>query len=510
MDNENKKDLLDGKEHEAEVKDDAVLEVMEDASVQPEIEDEVLEAEYEEAVKEAMVDDVASEATPPKGKFKPERVSQFKAKLFLKIQDFKDIFRKKPATGKVSNRLLKKKAKEAIANEREKLYSQFVNRLIVLLFTGLAVGALLLAALDYLVNAQIPERNPLMLVIFLAVALFSVGYWYFAYRDGKGVEGLRGLAVFALVLSLIGSSAGVYGVYNNHKNLSTYFLGEKIVVKNQKETALLLASYIDTWRHTPNYSQVHVAENAYYAVVYNSKGESLAQLVTTGDESNQKDPTANMTVVLADGTAVVATEKAIERRFDADNLKYVESALQWVVKGKARLDRYSTAQSAVKKNTVPADGLPGTEYTVTIAGIDNIIDFYATIIGRQEAHDTFHALETIDGEVAMIYQIALDSSYIGAASSISIAGKESLLWYIDNYIEAYDWELGEGDWYNYDYKDAAKNERMLQTAIYNASAMLTKLGNALGIDPNTYADYYDDPADTSVDHDHDGDGIPDH
>ena len=57
---------------------------------------------------------------------------------------------------------------------------------------------------------------------------------------------------------------------------------------------------------------------------------------------------------------------------------------------------------------------------------------------------------------------------------------------------------------------------MLQTALYNASAMLERLGEDLGIDPDAYADYTDDHSDTGIDHDHDhdhdhdGDGIPDH
>lgn len=512
MEKENLNEVLDGMEHTEEVKEDAVQEVKDDVAVQPQIDETV---QTEEAIQEEQT--VAEDVTPaevtaevhPKKKiqFKPEKISQMRTRFFLWRQDMKDIFRRRKGTKSA----VKIKAKEAIAAEREKLYNQFVNRLIILLINGLAVGALLLAALDYIVNAQIPERNPILLTIFLMLALYCAVYWFFTYRKGKGVDGLRGLAIFALIFSLIGSSAGVYDVYMNHKNLSTYFYGEKIAIKNQQETALLLASYIDTWRHTPNYSQVHVAENAYYAVVYNSKGESLAQLVTTGGtEYEKKDPTSNMTVVLTDGTAVIATEKAIERRRDVDNLRYVELALQWVAKGNARLNRYSTALDTVKKQSVPADGLPGTEYTVTISGLNNIKKFYASIIGEKEAQDIFYALSTVDGQVDLIYQIALDSSYIGVASLISVAGKESLLWYIDNYVAAYDWELGHYDWYNYDYKDPDKNEKMLQTALYNASAMLERLGKALGIDPDAYADYTDDPSDTSIDHDHDGDGKPDH
>jgi hypothetical protein len=40
--------------------------------------------------------------------------------------------------------------------------------------------------------------------------------------------------------------------------------------------------------------------------------------------------------------------------------------------------------------------------------------------------------------------------------------------------------------------------------------MLVRLGEDLGIDSDAYADYTDDPSDTSIDHDHDGDGKPDH
>ena len=294
MEKENLNEVLDGMEHTEEVKEDAVQEVKDDVAVQPQIDETV---QTEEVIQEEQT--VAEDVTPaevtaevhPKKKFqfKPEKISQMRARFFLWRQDMKDIFRRRKGT----KLAVKIKAKEAIAAEREKLYNQFVNRLIILLINGLAVGALLLAALDYIVNAQIPERNPILLTIFLMLALYCAVYWFFTYRKGKGVDGLRGLAIFALIFSLIGSSAGVYDVYTNHKNLSTYFYGEKIAVKNQQETALLLASYIDTWRHTPNYSQVHVAENAYYAVVYNSKGESLAQLVTTdGTEYEKKDPTS--------------------------------------------------------------------------------------------------------------------------------------------------------------------------------------------------------------------------
>lgn len=412
--------------------------------------------------------------------FKPEKISKVKTRLFLWRQNVMDILCRCKSRNQKQHEL-RSSAKGATEAEREKLYSQFVNRLIILLINGIAVGALLLAALDYIANAQIPERSPVLLTFFLVVALYCTVYWYFSYKKGKGVEGLRGLAIFALIFSLLGSTAGVYDVYTNNKNLNTYFYGERIAIKNQKETALLLASYIDTWRHTPNYSLVHVAEGAYYAVVYNSKGESLSQLVNTGEEKTEdKDPTQNMTVVLKDGTAVIATEKAIERRRDVDNLKYVELALQLAAKGQARLERYSTAVDAVYKKSVPIDGLPGTEYTVTIEGLDQIKKFYSSVIGEKEANDTFRALETIDGRVDLVFQIALDSSYIGVASEINVAGKESLLWYIDNYIAAYDWELGSHDWYNYDYKDPDKNERMLQTALYNASSMLQRLGEDLG------------------------------
>lgn len=358
----------------------------------------------------------------------------------------------------------------------QKLYNQFMNKLLILLWTGFSLGGCLLAALDYILVAQIPERHPIVLGLFWISGMICSIYWVHTFIKAKGIDGLRGLAVFGLILSMLASCSGIYGMWENTRNLRTYFQGEQIVIKDKKETAMILLEYMETWKHTPNYCLTYVAEDVFYATVYNEKGESVSQLVVNGEDSGLDD----IAVCLTDGTAVIITNEKVERRQDVDNLTYISHALQWVVDGKAEISRVSTTEELVDKGMAHEDAMPGTEYTITISGLNNLQKFYGELIGTEEAESMLQAFVGVD--VAIMYSILLDSGYIGVASIIAMDGESNLLWFIDNYTEVYDFELGSEDWYDYDFSDAEKNERMIEEVMYNVSVMLETYGDFVGID----------------------------
>lgn len=455
-------------------------------------------------------DEVASEGLyfiPDEStKYHTKKVSNTKARFYLAWQSLSDVFRTARRTlvgvGKSldfrtgEKVAIPKKAGPmggktplSVAKEREKLYNQFLNHLILLFVNGIVVGGLLLAAVDYILRSEIPERSPLILAGLMLILLYCLGYWTVTYKRGKGVEGVRGLAAFAIVICMLGSVVGGYGVAKNITNLNTYYAGERIVIKDKIATASMLESYIDVWRHTPNYSLVRISDTAYYAVVYNSKGESIAQLVTdsTSEVDTEKNAASgteaikNVAFTLADGTAVVVTEDTIERRKDVDNLKYVELALQWVGKGKASIDRLSSAEVTLDASQLAEDAMPGTQYVVSIKGYTKIKEFYATVLGSAEADAMLKSLFTTGNNVTLLFSVSVDQSYLGVSSTMKIAEEESLLWYIDNYTEVYDWSLGTEDWYKYDFADAKKNEKMVQEALYNATSMLDDFGLDKGL-----------------------------
>lgn len=438
--------------------------------------------------------------------FPVEKVSITRARIYLWLQNVLDVVRRRRKGGNKENVVknvsrrqavpkelskreiraeIRKRAKDEVYAEREKLYNQFVNYLIVLLVNGIALGGLVLAAFDYVLNAQIPERSTVVLGLFVAVNLFCVFYWARAYKQGKGIEGVRGLASFALTLCVIGNVLGGYDLYKNIENLNTYFQGERIVIKDKQRTAEILAGYIHTWRHTPNYCLVHLSDTAYYATVYNSQGESITQLVMdvsasgdTGESTSDESTKAiqNIAICLKDGTAVIVSEDTVEYRQDVDNLKYVELALQWAARGKADIERMAPNQYVVPKDHAPADAMPGTEYAVILKGLSKVKEFYTEAIGKDAADAMFSALASVGMNVELSYYVSVDKAYLGVAATIDVDGVSNLLWYIDNYTEVYDWSLGDADWYNYDYTDAAKNEKMIQEAVYNATSMLTQYG----------------------------------
>ena len=390
---------------------------------------------------------------------------------------------------KGSRKDLKQKAKAVIKAERERLYNQFLNHLLLLLVNGIAVGGLLLAGLDYFLVAHIPERSPLILYLLLGITVYSLIYWLVTYKKNKNIEGMRFLAVFALIISIIGTSVGVYSVTTNKKNLDTYFRGENIIIKDKQNTANILASYIDIWRHTPNYSIIQISDTAYYVTVYNSKGESITQLINDGDPTNDTvdkvtgettETVKDIAICLRDSTAVIVSEDAIERRRDVDNLRYVELAYQWAAKGKANIERVSTAGSVIPKSQVPVDAMPGTEYVVIIQGLSKIREFYSTVLGTVAANEMLHSVSMVS-DIELRFHMTVDTGYLGVASIIAVDGVDNLLWFIDNYVEVYDWSLGEEDWYRYDFTDAKKNELMIQEALYNATSMLEQFGLDSGI-----------------------------
>lgn len=378
--------------------------------------------------------------------------------------------------------------KETIsAQTKKQLYEQFINRLLIVLLTGCAAGGCLLAALDYASNAQIPERHPAVLTVFALGSLGCLVYWLVTFFRGKGIEGLRGLALFALIVSVIASGAGGYATAVNIRNLSTYFLGEQITIKDKKATAESLIGYLEEWRHTPNYSLVYISEDVFYASVYNSKGEVVTQLTTKEDDPAEGEDSPDETihsdesvaVCLTDGTAVVADKETVSHRKDADNISYVINALKWVVAGKAQIERASVSNALIDKNLVPPDAFPGTEYAVVIDGLTSMRSFFTELIGSEDTNSMLSGL--VGAEATLIYNIFIAEDKIAVSSALSLNGESSLLWYIDGYTEVYDWTLGSYDWYSYDYTDAEKNELMLQEAMYNVTSMLNEFGADVGI-----------------------------
>jgi hypothetical protein len=383
------------------------------------------------------------------------------------------------------------KSSQKAVELKQKIYGQFVNRLCILLLTGAAGGGCVLALADYLLNAQIPERSPFVVGFFAVVSFAGFAYWLAVFSRAKGIEGLRGLALFAAIFACISSGIGVVNITINQRNLSTYFQGERIVIKDKKATAATLAEYINIWRHTPNYSLVYISEDVFYATVYNSSGESVTQLASAyeGEDLSLDEV---ITFCLNDGTSVIVDAESVSRRKDVDSLSYVMKALEWVTLGKADIERASVSETLLEKGMAPSDAFPGTEYGITISGLDNARAFFTELIGSEDASDMMSGLAGAD--VSLLYNVFLADSGIAVSSSISMDGEVNLMWYIDGNTEVYDWSLGGYDWYNYDYTDADQNELMIEEAMYNVTSMLDKFGADIGLDYDDGAVEADTPA----------------
>jgi hypothetical protein len=348
---------------------------------------------------------------------------------------------------------------------KQKIYDQFLNRLIMTVLTGVAAGANLLAAVDYFLVATIPERSPWIIIPLAVFSLVCVIYWLVSFFKSAGIEGARGVAMFAGLLAAGSVSLGGYNIHKNMENTRHYYFGQEIQLRDMIATAEILADLLEDWRFTPHHSVTYVDEDLFFINVHNARGESFSQFAHGGDV----DILTDIVVSLADGTSVTFSDDSIMRRLDTDNLNYVIHALRWVQAGNAELIRLSASPEAVRRELVPADGFPGTEYVIIIDGAQNIENFYVGIIGAEAAADVM--LSFFGADTTLLYSVSIISTLdMSVSAAMSINGQHVLLWVMQEFLPVLDWNL-DGDWYAYDFSDPETNEVLIAQAMINVTAM---------------------------------------
>lgn len=209
------------------------------------------------------------------------------------------------------------------------------------------------------------------------------------------------------------------------------------IVNNKPKDGKYIASRID-WLESKNpYIQLVVGPEQYVYLLYNKKGEAIAESSYGGQAFYRHDNklvTINSTDVLIDT--------------DLNPLSFIKATASIVDEGYGTIETTST----VNEDTGDKNML----YTMTVDGKENIKKIYDTV-GDTKYSDTsmemlLTGFEDVEPVTLTLKVSEGQNDEFGAACSINFGGGEEneyTSWVFDGYISTFDWELESG-WYSND------------------------------------------------------------
>jgi hypothetical protein len=366
------------------------------------------------------------------------------------------------------------------------IYDELLTVFLVTVVTGLSTGFFILSAVNYLTRSGIKDRPLVLMLIPAAILLICLVYWLVKlFKSNKDV---KVLAVFMLIVTLIGSGAGTFSNIRNIKALRVIEVGELLKVTDEVLIAGNILDFFKGLRTGNNYVQlIYSVEGGdefvtdpvtgesslseqttqFFALAYNTKGEFVLQ------DSNDEYTTV---VGLNGGTLI---------DFSADGVAITRGSDPLAL-GELLANAVAAKQSGYRIEEMPGETLDGfygagfsemaQGYVLTAEGDKAVRDLYALASG--EAYG-----ETIDtmlsdykkqgmGTPSLTMDFLSDGTNTLAALRLGTeATGQEMLWYYAGSAPISEWSLPE-DWYSYDFGDAEHNADILESLMASMTEML--------------------------------------
>ena len=252
--------------------------------------------------------------------------------------------------------------------------------------------------------------------------------------------------------------------------------------KEYKEAVAAVTDVINNIKNNNGYIHVYTGEEEYDTYIYNKKGEAFA----VGNVST------NMTVFRNDGVAVKYTDM-IAQTEELDILQLILNSLNAIDNNK--IEMFESKSDVAE--TSEYEGYH--EYVAVFDSYDDIRNLYSSMsteyadIMVEDIKAAFHEGTT---PTFKIYYMISEGGGLTVACHLIENEETYLNWYIDGYLNVYDWELPE-EWYTYDFSDSDKSEEMLTSLASSLEEMLAKYGEENGVlitdgsDENTETDAHE-------------------
>lgn len=229
--------------------------------------------------------------------------------------------------------------------------------------------------------------------------------------------------------------------------------------KEYKDAVADIMKAVEYVRDNNGYVHVFTDEEQYDTYIYNKKGEAFG----VGSEST------NMTVFRNDGVSIMFTDMIVQTEA-LDILELVVNSLNAI--DNEKIEMYESVSSVAN----PSDYVGYHEYVAVFDTYDDIRQLYTSVSTEyadsmiEDIKGAFH-----EGVVPTfkIYYMVSEGGGLTVACHLIENNETYLNWYLDGYLNVYDWELPE-EWYTYDFSDAEKSEEMLTELAGSLEEMLTK------------------------------------
>lgn len=229
--------------------------------------------------------------------------------------------------------------------------------------------------------------------------------------------------------------------------------------KEYKDAVADITEAINKVKNNNGYVHVYTDEEEYDTYIYNKHGEAFG----VGSDST------NMTVYRNDGTSIQYTD-TIAVTEGLDILQLILNSLNAIDNNKVEM--YESISEVAE--TGEYNGYH--EYVAVFDSYEDIRGFYSSVstgyadLMIEDIKSAFH--EGVEPTFKIYYMIS-EGGGLTVACHLVEGETVYLNWYIDGYLNVYDWKLDE-EWYTYDFTDADKSEEMLTALSGELEQMLMK------------------------------------